>query len=77
MNRVQVSVSVDPALLRAVDDFVQTHEGIDRSKIVDEALGLWIAARQKEAMVGQFAESEELPAEREGWRAIRRAAAKR
>jgi hypothetical protein len=77
MNRVKVSVSVDPALLKVVDEFVQAHEGIDRSKVVDEALGLWTAARQDEAMAAQFSESGEPPSERVVWRSIRRSAADR
>jgi len=77
MNRVKVSVSVDPALLKVVDEFVQAHDGIDRSKVVDEALGLWTAARQDEAMAAQFATSGEPPAEHADWRTIRRSAAGR
>lgn len=77
MNRVKVSVSVDPVLLRAVDEFVQTHEGVDRSKVIDEALGLWSAARQDEAMAAQFASPDEPTAERSAWRATRRAGATR
>jgi hypothetical protein len=77
MNRVKVSVSVDPALLKAVDDFVQAHQGIDRSKVVDEALGLWTAARQDDAMAAQYADSGEPPTERSDWRTIRRAGAGR
>jgi len=77
MNRVKVSVSVDPSLLKAVDDFVQTHEGTDRSKVVDEALGLWTAARQDEAMAVQFTAAEEPADERRAWKPTRRAAAAR
>lgn len=77
MNRVKVSVSVDPVLLKAVDHFVQTHAGIDRSKVIDEALGLWSAARQAEAMAGQFAADEGPEDELATWRQTRRAAAGR
>lgn len=77
MNRVKVSVSVDPVLLKAVDEFVQTHDGVDRSKVIDNALELWTAALQDEAMAAQFAGSEEPAAERTAWRATRRAAASR
>lgn len=77
MNRVKVSVSLDPTLLRAVDEFVQTHDGVDRSKVIDEALGLWSAARQDQAMAAQFANPDERAAERSAWRATRRAAGSR
>ena len=77
MNRVKISVSVDPVLLRAVDEFVHAHDGADRSKVIDEALGLWTAARQDEAMAAQFGSREEPAAERSAWRATRRASAAR
>ena len=77
MNRVKVSVSVDPGLLKAVDEFVRGHDGVDRSKVIDEALVLWTAARQDEAMAEQFAASDEPEPERTAWRATRRAAATR
>jgi metal-responsive CopG/Arc/MetJ family transcriptional regulator len=77
MNRVKVSVSLDPTLLRAVDDFVEIHRGADRSKVIDQALGLWSAAQQDAAMQAQFAGTDEASSEREAWRAVRRAAATR
>ena len=77
MNRVKVSVSVDPVLLKVVDDFVERHDGVDRSKVIDEALGLWTAARQDEAMAEQFGGPDEAGPERSDWRATRRAAASR
>lgn len=75
MTRVKVSVSVDPVLLNAVDQFVQTHAGVDRSRVIDEALCLWSAARQDEAMAVQFAAGEEPDDEFATWRQTRRAAA--
>lgn len=78
MNRVKVSVSVDPQLLNAVDIYVQEHKGVDRSKVIDQALGYWTAAQQESAMEAQFADSVRPPrTELESWRSISRAAAKR
>jgi metal-responsive CopG/Arc/MetJ family transcriptional regulator len=79
MQRKRVSVTVDPILLREVDSFVEEHPQIDRSKVFDEALALWYAARQDEAMRAQFLQepSEEETAEIAAWRGIQRAAAMR
>ncbi len=77
-RRVKVSVTVNPALLEAVDLYVQRHEQLDRSKVIDAALAQWYAARQDEAMAQQFAEPQkQSPGEVTGWRRIRRAAAAR
>ena len=75
MNRIKISVTVDPTLLKAVDDFVERHEGADRSKVIDQALNQWSAAQQEEAMVSQYFESPGPSSEREFWRSTRRAAA--
>jgi len=77
--RKRVSVTVDPVLLKEVDTFVEEHPQVDRSKVFDEALGLWCAARQDEAMRAQFLQepSEEEAAEIAAWRGIQRAAAMR
>lgn len=79
MNRKRVSVTVDPTLLKEVDVFVEGHPQIDRSKVFDEALGLWCAARQDEAMRAQFVQepSEKEAGEIAAWREIQQAAAKR
>jgi hypothetical protein len=77
MNRIKISVTVDPTLLSAVDDFVQRHNGADRSKVIDQALIQWSAAQQEEAMINQYSESPELGAERDAWRSTRRAATSR
>ena len=77
MNRVKVSVTVDPDVLQEVDSYVGEHQGLDRSKVMDEALALWLARRQDEAMEEQFS-GEGAPADEvEAWRSIRRAAAAR
>ncbi len=77
MNRIKVSVTIDPTLLRAVDDFVAHHEGTDRSKVIDQALGLWSATQQDAAMEAQFSAVKEPASEGKAWRAVRRAAAGR
>ena len=72
-------MTVDPALLKAVDAYVSGHRGLDRSKVIDQALLQWCAARQEEAIVAQH---QAVPSDAERremaeWRAIRRAAAAR
>lgn len=74
MARVKVSVTVDPSLLNAVDSFVREHDELDRSKVIEQALELWTAARQNAAMEAQFSVDDEPLAERKAWRSIRRAA---
>jgi len=75
MPRVKVSVTVDPGLLNAVDNFVREHDELDRSKVIEQALTLWSAAQQATAMERQFAEPVEPLAEKTAWGAVRRAAA--
>jgi metal-responsive CopG/Arc/MetJ family transcriptional regulator len=77
MSRVKVSVTVDPDMLHEVDKYVGEREGLDRSKVVDEALALWLARRQDAAMEEQFSGGSAPPDEAESWRSIRRAAAAR
>lgn len=75
-RRPKISATINPQLLRAVDAFVDTHPEYDRSMVVDEALSLWYARQQEEAMEAQFAEGSGVdPEEWEAWRAIRDAAA--
>ena len=78
-RRVKVSITVDAAFLRAVDKYVVAHPGTDRSKVVDEALRLWYAEQQDEAVAAYYHQplSPEAHAEREAWRQIRAAAAER
>ncbi|HZV51157.1 MAG TPA: hypothetical protein VFD49_15505 [Candidatus Dormibacteraeota bacterium] len=77
-RRIKVSVTVDPVLLRAVDEYVAEHEELDRSKVIDQALMEWCANRQAEEMQRQFApEPVEVEEERAVWDQIRRAAAAR
>ena len=79
MNRIKVSVTLDPELLGAVDGFVQSHPGQDRSKVIDQALQHWYAQQQDTAMEAQYAraETDVIGPEQKAWRAIRRSAAKR
>jgi metal-responsive CopG/Arc/MetJ family transcriptional regulator len=79
MSRIKVSVTLDPELLRAVDGFVQSHPGQDRSKVIDQALQQWYAQQQDTAMEAQYARAEDgvIGPERKAWRAIRRSAVKR
>lgn len=76
-RRAKVSVTVDPALLDAVDRYVQKQPSMDRSKVMERALLDWYRARQDEAMAEQFTPPEQASAEYEEWRKIRRAAAER
>ncbi len=78
-HRAKVSVTVEPALLQAVDEFVARTEGMDRSRVFDEALYLWYANKQEEEIAAQHGapksgeELEELAA----WRRIQNESAKR
>jgi len=77
-RRAKVSVTVDPALLNAVDSYVQNHADLDRSKVMEAALQHWYSARQEEAMIQQFSGAEPTDtSEQHHWRQIRRAAARR
>lgn len=60
-----------------MDNYVGEHEGLDRSKVVDEALALWLTCRQDAAMEAQFSGESAPPDEVESWRSTRRAAAAR
>jgi hypothetical protein len=77
VKRVKISVSVDPTLLKLLDDFIEQHGGWDRSKVIDQALSQWSTRRQDEAMVAQYSRPEEPTPERRHWRATRRAAPSR
>lgn len=76
-RRAKVSVTVDPALLKAVDRYVQRHADTDRSKVMESALQSWYGARQEEAMIEQFSESDLEKDDQRDWQWIRRAAAAR
>lgn len=75
MARVKVSVTVDPEILRIVDGYVAERGDLDRSKVMEQALVLWLTERQHAAMEEQFAGDDKAPeAERRAWEAVRRAA---
>ncbi|GAC1458154.1 MAG: hypothetical protein NVS1B1_10700 [Candidatus Limnocylindrales bacterium] len=78
-RRTKIGATIDPRLAAAVDAYVATHPGTDRSGVIDEALQLWYARQQAIAMAAQF--SDPVPAsedaERRAWKAIRVAAATR
>ncbi|HZR99824.1 MAG TPA: hypothetical protein VFE37_14020 [Chloroflexota bacterium] len=78
-RRAKLSVTVDPELLGAVDAFVAAHPGLDRSKVMDQALALWYAREQERAMEEQFGGTPDVAtrAEHEAWQRIQRAAARR
>ncbi|MGH9076015.1 MAG: hypothetical protein ACRDY0_00915 [Acidimicrobiales bacterium] len=78
MGRVKVSVTVDPQLLSQVDAFVEDHAGLDRSKVIDQALLLWSSSRQAAAMEAQFGDGTDRSdgidtdeEERASWRSVR------
>jgi hypothetical protein len=75
-RRTKISVTVDRNLLRAVDSYVEHHAGLDRSKVIDEALLGWYAVRQDEAMLEQYMAptTPEEDAEYAAWERIRDAA---
>lgn len=76
--RPRITVTVDPAMLEEIDTYVQEHEGMDRSQVVDEALRCWYARMLHEALVKQHAapKSAEEVEERAGWKRIRAAQAR-
>jgi hypothetical protein len=76
-RRAKVSITVDPALLKAVDRYVQRHANTDRSKVMESALQSWYSARQQEAMVEQFRGADADKSDQRDWQRIRRAAASR
>jgi len=79
LTRVKIGATLDPHLVAEVDRYVATHEGADRSAVIDDALRLWYEREQDRAMERQFREDaayRDSP-ERQAWRRIRTAAARR
>ena len=78
-RRVRVSATLDPQLAQAIDAYVAAHVGADRSAVINDALRLWYARQQEEAMAAQYAADAERPPDDEwaAWQAIRRAASHR
>ncbi len=78
-RRVKLSVTLSAELLRAVDAFVKEHAGYNRSKVLDDALCLWYARQQEQAIEAQHRAPQD-DREREehaAWRRIQAAAAER
>ena len=74
-RRVKIGATVDPDLARAVDTYVRQHPGTDRSKVIDEALWLWVAKEQERELREQYEAPDDVPPEEAAaWRAIRDAA---
>jgi hypothetical protein len=72
-RRPKVTATLDPDLLAAVDAYLVTYPGLDRSAILDDALRLWRARELERAITAQFSQSDGLPAEeRQGWETLRR-----
>lgn len=78
-RREAVSIRVDPDLLESVDRYVGEHPGLDRTKVVDEALRLWRAEMLRRARREQYLATlaDDSADERAAWREIRRVAAQR
>lgn len=77
-RRAKISVTLDPALLSAVDLYVQSQPDLDRSKVMEAALQRWYRTRQDDAMIDQFSGPEGVSgSEQQSWRRIRRAAVSR
>jgi hypothetical protein len=77
-HRVKISATVDPELLDGVDAYIREHPDRDRSKVIDEALYLWLKQEQDRAMEAQYAAPDDRPEDEiTAWRAIQDAAAGR
>lgn len=78
-RRVKISLTVNPDLLRAVDEFVADHPSSNRSRVVEDALGLWQHRQLEQALEEQYAAplTQQQQQEMSSWRRIRRAAAQR
>ena len=72
--RVKVSITLEPALVSAVDAYVANNPGTGRSAVIDDALRLWAERQQERAMEQQLREDFSAPAtEHAAWRRVRRA----
>ena len=64
--------------MEAVDTWLRRHPGLDRARVIDEALRLWYAQARAKELEEQYTAAPEIdPGEWEAWRAIREAAAAR
>jgi hypothetical protein len=69
-KRVKISATVDPELLSGVDAYIRERPDCDRSKVLDEALMLWLAQEQDRAMEAQFDGSDVPDDELRQWNAV-------
>jgi Arc/MetJ-type ribon-helix-helix transcriptional regulator len=78
-RRVKVGATLDPEMVAEVDRYVADHPPLDRSAVIDEALRLWYARRQEDALQRQLTapRSARERADAKAWKAIRRASAVR
>ena len=76
-HRVKISATLDPDLVAGMDAYVREHPDIDRSKVLDQALHLWIAEQQRQAMIEQYREDDRPADEVAAWNQIRDEAARR
>jgi metal-responsive CopG/Arc/MetJ family transcriptional regulator len=72
-SRPRITVTVDPDILDEIDAYVQDHEGVDRSQVVEEALRVWYARILEDALARQHAavKSQQEIDERAAWKQIR------
>ena len=73
--RPRITVTVAPDMLKEVDSYVQEHEGIDRSQVIDDALRRWYTSVVRDALARQRTtpKSPEELEERTAWKRIRAA----
>lgn len=81
-SKAKVSVTLDADALEVVDRSVAEHPDVDRSKVLREALALWLAVEQRRAVQAQYEpldgeDAAVLAEELADWRSIRDAAAAR
>ena len=74
---MKVGATLDPALVSAVDAYVTSNPGTDRSAVIDDALRLWHEREQERAMERQLREdASRYDAERAEWKRVRQLAAR-
>ena len=75
-RRPKLAATVDPVLLDTVDEYVEKTPGMDRSKVIDEALRLWRARLLEREIEEQHrADPGVDPQEWATWKSLQRAAA--
>lgn len=76
-RQVKVSLSLDPALVQYLDQYVSTHPRLSRSSVVELAVREFRQRQIEQELEAQYAEPdpEEVQHELADWRHIQRAAA--